>query len=156
MFTARRRIVVPVAIILALTLPPTLSGCSVENIVKSATGGKVDIGGNKVPSDFPSSVPLIKGTVVLGAGLGSGAKKLWNVTIKVPAENSYSTIKSELTAAGFTGDFGTSSSEGATGNFTNKTYDVLVVVAGDGKSGWVANYSVSPAPNPSPTPTPTP
>ena len=151
MYRARRRIVVPLAIVMALAVTPALSGCfgGVEGIVKGVTGGNVDLGGKKVPDDFPSDVPLFKGDVVLGAGVGTGDKKIWNVTIKVPDANAYTTIKSELESAGFTGDFSNATDTGATGEFKNDKHGVLIVVVkGDSASGWVANYTVGPVTQP--------
>lgn len=146
MRAAGRTLAIPLAIIVGLTLAPALTGCSgVEGIVKNVTHGNVDIGGNKVPINFPKSVPLIKGTVDLGASVGSGDKRAWNVTITVPDVSAFTTIASELKGAGFTGDFSQVTSKGSTGTFSNQKYGVLVVVAPSGKNGWIANYSVTTA-----------
>ena len=146
MNSVRRGIAVPLAIVVALGLAPSLSGCgNVESIVKNATGGNVDLGGAKVPSDFPSSVPLYKGDVVFGASLGTGDKKVWNVTVKVADGNAYTDIEKQLTDAGFTGKFSSPGTDGGgTGTFKNDTYGVLVVTTSAGKNGWVANYTVTP------------
>ncbi len=157
MYTVTRRLAVPLAILLALGLAPALSGCgNVEGIVKNVTGGHVDIGGDKVPSDFPSAVPLYKGDVVFGASVGADEKKVWNVTIKVPDANASADIAKQLTDAGFTGAFKDSGSDTNTGTFKSDAYGVLVVVTGAGKNGWVANYTVTTASVLSPSPTPTP
>jgi hypothetical protein len=145
---------IPLAIILALGAAPALTGCGIEGIVKDATGGNVDIGGDKVPADFPSAVPLYRGDIVLGASVGSGDKKVWNVTVKVPNSGAYKDISTQLTDAGFTGGFRSTSTDGGTGTFTNGEYGVLVVVTGAGDNGWVANYSVSKGDAASPSPTP--
>jgi hypothetical protein len=145
---------IPLAIILALGAAPALTGCGIEGIVKDATGGNVDIGGDKVPADFPSAVPLYQGDIVLGASVGSGDKKVWNVTVKVPSSGAYKDISTQLTDAGFTGGFRSTSTDGGTGTFTNGAYGVLVVVTGAGDNGWVANYSVSTGDAASPSPTP--
>lgn len=134
-----------------------LSGCSFQTVVKDVTGGNVDLGGNKVPADFPKSVPLYKGAVVLGAAVGSGDGKVWNVTIKVPGAGAYQKIEAQLSDAGFTGGFGAQAPDGGgTGTFSNDRYGVLVVVTNAGSNGWVANYSVSRAGVTTPSPTPTP
>jgi hypothetical protein len=123
--------------------------------VKNVTGGNVDIGGGSVPADFPKEVPLADGTVVFGAGLGSGTDKVWNVTVKVSGADAYTAIGKQLTAAGFTGQFGNEAPNGGgTGTFTNDSYGVLVVVTDAGSNGWVANYSVSKGAVPTPTPPP--
>jgi hypothetical protein len=155
MNTVRRRLAVPLAILLALGVAPALTGCgNVEGIVKNVTGGHVDIGGDKVPSDFPSTVPLYKGDIVFGASVGGDDKKVWNVTVKVPDANASADIAQQLTDAGFTGAFKDSGSDANTGTFTSDDYGVLVVVTSAGKNGWVANYTVTTASVISPTPTP--
>ena len=155
MNTVRSRIAVPLAILMAVGLAPAVSGCAnVEGIVKNATGGHVDIGGNKVPSDFPSAVPLYKGDVVFGASVGGDGKKVWNVTIKVPDAKASADIEKQLTGAGFSGSFNNTGADANTGTFTSDSYGVLVVVTSAGKNGWVANYTVTTASVMSPTPTP--
>lgn len=149
----RRLVALPLAALLLIGAP-ALSGCSFQGVVKDVSGGNVDIGGKSVPSDFPKEVPLAEGDVVLGAGLGSGSDKVWNVTVKVDGADSYTAIQKQLTDAGFSGEFGASGPNGGgTGTFSNGTYGVLVVVTDAGSNGWVANYSVSKGSAPSPTPT---
>jgi hypothetical protein len=148
---------IPLAALLALGGAAGLSGCSFQTVVKDVTGGNVDIGGNKVPADFPQSVPLAKGTVVFGAGVGSGGGKVWNVTVKVAGASAYTQIEKQLTDAGFAGQFGAQGPDGGgTGTFANDRYGVLVVVTDAGSNGWVANYSVSHAAVHTASPTPTP
>ncbi|WP_345764083.1 hypothetical protein [Diaminobutyricibacter sp. McL0608] len=156
MYSVRRHLAVPLAILLALGLAPAVSGCAnVEGIVKNVTGGHVDIGGNKVPSDFPSAVPLYKGDIVFGASVGGDDKKVWNVTVKVPDATASADIEKQLTDAGFTGSFKGADGDANTGTFTSDAYGVLVVVTSAGKNGWVANYTVTTASVLSPSPTPT-
>jgi hypothetical protein len=150
-----RLLAIPVAALLVLGVAPSLAGCSFQTAVKDITGGNVDIGGNKVPADFPASVPLYKGAVVFGAGVGSGHGKVWNVTVKVPDAQACADIQKQLADAGFSGQFGAQSPDGGgTGTFANDRYGVLVVVTDAGSNGWVANYSVSRAAVESPSPTP--
>ena len=152
-----RLLAVPVAALLVLGVAPALAGCSFQTAVKDVTGGNVDIGGDKVPTDFPKSVPLYQGAVVFGAGVGSGHGKVWNVTVKVPDAQAYQKISAQLTDAGFSGQFGAQGADdGGTGTFANDEYGVLVVVTDAGSNGWVANYSVSRAAVETATPTPTP
>jgi hypothetical protein len=156
MNTMRRRVAVPLAVLLAVGLAPAVSGCAnVEGIVKNVTSGHVDIGGNKVPSDFPSAVPLYKGDVVFGASVNGDGKQVWNVTIKVPGANASADIEKQLTDAGFTGSFKSAGSDANTGTFSSDAYGVLVVVTSAGKNGWVANYTVTTSSVISPSPTPT-
>ena len=56
-----RRLTVPAALLVALLAGPVLAGCSAVNVnemVKDATGGTVDVGGSTIPEDFPAEVPL--------------------------------------------------------------------------------------------------
>ncbi len=152
-----RLLAIPVAALLVLGVAPALAGCSFQTAVKDVTGGNVDIGGDKVPTDFPTSVPLYKGAIVFGAGVGSGHGKVWNVTVKVSGADAYKDIEKQLTDAGFSGQFGAQAPDGGgTGTFANDQYGVLVVVTGAGSNGWVANYSVSRAAVETPTPAATP
>jgi hypothetical protein len=147
MSLVRTRVTIPVAALLAVATVSLLAGCfgnPVHSLVKDATGGTVDVGGSTVPSDFPKAVPLYKGTVATSAALGSGKKKIWNVGIDVPAASAMDTIKSQLTASGFTTDVeGNVGKVGASLITHDKTYGVAVVLAKVGK-GYVANYTVTP------------
>ncbi len=140
-----KRALATVAILVAIVATPVLSGCSVQSLVENATGGQVDIGGKSVPKNFPTQVPLIDGDVVYGGGLGSGEGQVWNVTIKVADLAAFKTIAASLTDAGFTAPVSGSGEidGGAGGAFENDKYGVLVVVAGDSKNGFVANYTVT-------------
>lgn len=151
---ARRRFpVIALAASLALATPLLLSGCSLIHLPGShSTSGGISIpglgsvGSGKLPSDFPSDIPVIKGDVITGASLGSGSKKVWNVTVKISTVDDFDTIVTELTGAGFTqSDGGTvKSADSATGLFTKGDFNVAVVVAkGDEKNPFVANYTVT-------------
>ncbi|HEX4057704.1 MAG TPA: hypothetical protein VHX87_05250 [Galbitalea sp.] len=147
--SSRRRITVPIAIILAVSSVPLLTGCfgnPLQGAINAATGGKVGLGGGSIPSDFPSAVPVYKGKVDSALGLGTGKDKVWNVTIELPNSDAYKDIKSELTGAGFkTDESGTIGDSGASLIADNKTYGVLVVVTENTSSKqWVANYTVTP------------
>lgn len=145
----------PVAALLVLGVAPALAGCSFQTVVKDATGGNLDIGGDTVPADFPTSVPLYTGAVVFGASVGSGHGKVWNVTVKVSGADAYTDIQKQLADAGFSGQFGAQGTGGGgSGTFASDQYGVLVVVTDAGTNGWVANYSVSRAAVETPTPTP--
>ncbi len=145
MLSNRARFTVPIAIVLVLLAGPALTGCSIQGIVNSATGGKVDLPGKGIPGDFPKTVPLAHGEVLLGGAIGDGKSgKVWNVTIKDAAATAFDTIVKQLQDAGFTaeGSVGTSSASGGTGAFSNADYGVLLVVAkADDK--WSANYTVT-------------
>jgi hypothetical protein len=145
MSTLRRRIAIPLALVLAVSSVPLLTGCfgnPIQGAISAATGGKVNVGGGSLPKDFPSSIPVYKGKIVSALGLGSGKKEVWNVTVQLPEDKSDS-IKSDLTAAGFKVEESGTSDSGASLVADNKTYGVLVVTTKSGSKGWVANYTVT-------------
>jgi hypothetical protein len=143
----RSRVTIPVAIVVALATAPLLGGCFVspiQSLVQKATGGGVSLGGSSIPSDFPSVVPVYKGKIDSAISLGSGKKKIWNISVEVPDANAMNDIKSELTGAGFKTDLqGNVGKEGASLISDNKTYGVLVALAKSDK-GYIANYTVTP------------
>ncbi len=148
MTSLRTKIVVPVAIVSALLLTPTLTSCAgiVNGLVNKATGGQVDLGGKKIPDNFPKDeVPIIDGEIVYGAGVASETGKAWSILVKVDGVGALDTITSELEGAGFTTQVGVggSTDSGATAVFTSDKYDVAVVIADDGKNGAVATYTVA-------------
>lgn len=140
----QQRLAISTAIVLSLLLAPALGGCSiVEGAIEGATGGQVDLGGQSVPQDFPTQVPLADGQVLLGLSAGKDGEKVWNVTIKV-AEGAFASISDQLTRAGFALVEGSdAANDGKGGLFTSQKYGVLVVVTDDGSDGTVANYTVS-------------
>jgi hypothetical protein len=102
MSTLSRKIAVPLALVVAVSAVPMLTGCfgnPIQGVIKAATGGKVNIGGGSLPQDFPSAVPVYKGKIDSAVGLGTGKKEIWNVTVEVGSSDATSTIKSELTGA---------------------------------------------------------
>lgn len=147
--STRRRITIPIAIVLAVSSVPLLTGCfgnPIQGALNAATGGKVNLGGGSLPSDFPSSIPVYKGKIDSALGLGSGSKKVWNVTVELPSGDAVNDIKSALTGAGFTVDeSGSIGKSGASLVADNKTYGVLIVATEDtAKKQWIANYTVTP------------
>jgi hypothetical protein len=152
MSTMRKRVTVPLVIVLALAVTPALSGCfgnPIQQIVSGATGGNVDLGGKSVPDGYPTTeVPLIQGEIVSGIALGNDKDgKVFNVAVKVSGMDAVDTIKSELEGAGLTanGDIGGSTDAGATLVYSSDKWGVLVLVALDKENGTVANYTVTPA-----------
>lgn len=146
MNTLRKRVTVPLAIVVALMAGPALAGCSMlEGIIESQTGGEVDLGGAGLPDGFPSAdVPLIDGDIIFGVGLGGEEGKVWNVTVKVSGLDAYDTIKGQFEAAGYSvQDNGGEGTDAVGGAFTSDKYGVLVGVASDQDNGFVANYTVT-------------
>jgi hypothetical protein len=152
---SRRRLPLVAALVVSLALAPALSGCSVQGIVNQVSGGKVDIGGNTVPKDFPKEVPLVSGKIVTAAALGDSKARIWNVTITVPGIATFDEISAKLEAAGFASQVatGSNSDTAKSGIFLGPKYQVLLVVAKTDKT-WSANYTVSNADTSSPSPTP--
>ena len=148
----RTRYTAPIALAIALAMTPALSGCfgnPVESIIEGATGGEVDLGGTSLPADFPTDqVPMIDGDIIYGGSIGSGAEKVFNVTIRVSDGAALQQIKDELEGAGFVSqaDMGEATS-GGTYIASSDAWGVLVVVSEDGSNGWVANYTVTSATN---------
>jgi hypothetical protein len=132
---------------MALSATPLLAGCfgnPVQSVVSGATGGKVNVGGKTIPSNFPKSVPLYKGTVVSAAAIGGKTNATFNIGITVPGPEAMTEIKSELTAAGFTTEVeGNIGKIGGSLVAADKVYGVGVLLAKTSK-GYQANYTVSP------------
>lgn len=148
MSTMRRRIALPLALVLAVSAVPMLTGCfgnPVQGAINAATGGKVNLGGGgSLPADFPKAVPTYSGKVISGLGLGSGKKEIWNVTIQIPGSDASSKIKDQLTSAGYKVEESGTSDAGDSLVADNKTYGVLVVTSKDSSKGyWIANYTVT-------------
>jgi hypothetical protein len=144
MIASRRALIaVPLAALLAFGSAAALSGCSVQGLVKNVTHGHVDLGGKSVPSDFPQSVPLASGDVVYAASVGSSDGKIWNVTIKVGGADAVEAVDKQFADAGYRQDMDNKTDKGGTASFTKEPYSVLVVIAKDSSSGWVANYTVT-------------
>ena len=148
MSTMRRRIAIPLAIVLAVSTVPVLTGCfgnPIQGAINAATGGKVNLGGSgSLPADFPKSVPVYSGKIISALGLGSGKKEIWNVTVEIPGSAAGNSIKSDLTGAGYTVQESGTSDAGGTLVADNKTYGVLVVTSKDTSKGyWIANYTVT-------------
>ena len=149
MSTMRRRIAIPLAIVLAVSSVPVLTGCfgnPIQGAINAATGGKVNLGGGgSLPADFPKSVPVYSGKVVSALGLGSGKKEIWNVTIQIPGSAASGKIKDQLTGAGFKVQESGTSDAGDSLVADSKDYGVLVVTSKDTSKGyWIANYTVTP------------
>lgn len=145
MTTQRRRIAVPLVIVLALAAGPMLTGCAgqVEGVIENVTGGEVDLGGQSVPQDFPDSVPLTDGDVIYGLSASNADGKVWNVTVSVADATALDTIKLELEDAGFATRLeGPANADGGTLVADGAEFGVLVAVTG-GNDGFVANYTVT-------------
>ncbi len=145
---SRKTLLVPVAMVVALTLTPMLAACGgnpIQNVIKGATGGQLDVGGTTLPADFPSDVPLVSGEIVSAGAFGSlDEGKVWNVAIRLSDASAISDIAAQLIEAGFKNigeNF--SAKEGSANIFTKEPYSLLVIIAKDDKAGFIANYSVT-------------
>jgi hypothetical protein len=124
---------------------PTLAGCSVvEGIIEQQTGGDVDLGGNTVPADFPSEVPLAEGDVVNGSKItGGDGETVWNVLMNVADPAAPESIAAQFESSGFT-SAGTGEVTDSGGTLTYTKDDLVVnVLLGKTDSGWTANYTVA-------------
>jgi len=145
----RTRVTATVAILSALVLAPTLSGCQViESVVEGATGGDVQIGGTSIPEGFPSEVPVIDGDIINGSSITKNGETVFNVVVKVPDTSVFDTIRSDLEGAGFAPQEGYDMVENngtITGLFNDGTWSVLIAVTTQDVVGTVANYTVTSA-----------
>jgi len=148
---------IAIASVMAVGLTPLLAGCvnpiqaAIEQGVKdaagNAVGGNVDlnVGGNgaSMPTDWPSVVPVISGTIQSSARLGAGDSETWTVSVTTDSgAAAWSTIKSDFESVGFTTDFEATTSDGSMGSFSNGTFVAVVTVSTD-SSGTTATYVVS-------------
>lgn len=124
---------------------PALTGCAaIEGIIEQQTGGDLDLGGNTVPADFPSEVPLADGTVINGSSITApGGEKVWNVLMEVGDADAPSAIAAQLEGAGFVAP--STGGIGDTGGTLTYAKDDLVVsvVLAKVDAGWTANYTVA-------------
>jgi hypothetical protein len=81
--------------------------------------------------------------VVYAASVGSSDGKIWNVTIKVGGADAVEAVDKQFADAGYRQDMDNKTDKGGTASFTKEPYSVLVVIAKDSSSGWVANYTVT-------------
>jgi hypothetical protein len=143
-----RRGSVGLALVLALSLAPVLSGCSLNQIVTSATGGNLDLGGTELPSSFPAEVPLYGDDITLAAVAGNDTDgRAWNVSVRVASVDDADAIASQLVDAGFSPVDGSdlirqTSDDGRMIAVENDDYGVIVVVA-QGNDEVIANYTVT-------------
>jgi hypothetical protein len=139
MYTVRRAISVPLAIVIACVSVPLLSGCfgsvesAVNGAVQGATGGDVSLGG-KLPKGWPHEVPVIDGKILFGAGGSSDGQKGWVVTIKSDATDPLADARKKLEDAGFVVDTDVATSKGTVGvvALENDNFGVLVAGSADG------------------------
>lgn len=141
-----RTAVAVLAGLLVLGATPVLTGCSViEGIIEQQTGGDVDLGGNTVPDDFPSEVPLASGDIVNGStATGANGERVWNVLMNVSDSDAPASIAAQLEGAGFATAEGVGgvTDQGGTLTYTNGALVVNVLLA-KVDAGWTANYTVA-------------
>jgi hypothetical protein len=147
-FKPQGRLTVTLGLVLVCATAPLLSACTanpVHSIVSGATGGSVDVGGTRIPKDFPTSVPLAKGTVTSATAVGSAKSRVFNISIRVSGPETMTSIEAALKKAGFSIEAaGSIGKIGGSLISTGKKFSVAVVLAKSGK-GYQANYTVAPA-----------
>lgn len=90
----------------------SLSGCfgnPLENlaqgganeVIKNATGQDVKIGGQSLPGDFPSQIPIVEGEILLGTAVNSDDDRGWMLSIKANDPSAFKKLQSQLVDAGF-------------------------------------------------------
>jgi len=143
--TRRRLLTVALAGALVVAAPFALSGCSmIEGLIEQQTGSDVDLGGNTVPADFPTVVPLAQGEVVNGSKVtASGGETVWNVLMNVSDPAAPDSIAAQLEGAGFTSTTtGQVTESGGTLTYAKDNLIVNVLLA-KVDTGWTANYTVA-------------
>jgi hypothetical protein len=138
-----KRITVPIAIAIALLAGPALAGCSVQNLIRDVSGGKVDVPSKSVPKDFPGEVPLASGEVLSGAGVGDGTSKIWNVSVRAEDNTAIDGVLADLTAAGFNSKTLTPTTADGGALVGDKGNINVAVVEIKDASGFVLNYTVT-------------
>lgn len=142
----RRAAIAVVAGVLLLGAAPALAGCAViEGVVEQQTGGDLDLGGNTLPDDFPSEVPIADGEIINGsAATGANGERIWNVLMNVSDSAAPTSIAAQLEGAGFTTAEGVGgvTDQGGTLAYTNGALVVNVLLA-KVDAGWTANYTVA-------------
>ena len=133
-----RAAVAALAGVLLLGLAPALAGCSmIEGIIEQQTGTDVDLGGNTVPDDFPSEVPLAAGDIVNGSAVtGADGERVWNILMNVSDPAAPTSIAAQLEGVGGVTE------QGGTLTYTNGALVVNVLLA-KVDAGWTANYTVA-------------
>lgn len=131
------------AVVIAGLTASLLTGCfgnPVEDLVnrgvEGATGGEVSLDG-ELPSDFPESVPLVDGDISFAGGSGGGEG--WIVMVTSDAADPVADARAALEDAGFAED--TTVSGGGVGAVVYSNAELLVLLAGDGKT---VSYTVTP------------
>jgi ABC-type Fe3+-hydroxamate transport system substrate-binding protein len=116
--------------------------------VTDSSGNEVNIGGNKVPDNWPSSVPVNdKITIQISGSSKSDNKTTWTIsgTYNGKAEDLYNWYKSQL--SGWTSDYDSVTSSGNdkiyTLGFSNDKYTVSVMVTDSADSGVGAILGVA-------------
>jgi hypothetical protein len=111
----------------------SINSSSGEVNVTDSSGNEVNIGGNKVPDNWPSSVPVNnKITITLSGSSTSDGKSTWSIsgTFNGAAEDLYNWYKSQL--SGWTTDYDSVVNSGEdkiyTLGFSNDKYTVTLMV----------------------------
>ncbi|WP_353815663.1 hypothetical protein [Agromyces sp. SYSU T00266] len=136
------------AIVASLAAASLLTGCTgtvqefvergVEDAVEEGAGAQVDLSG-ELPTDFPTSVPIIDGTIELAGGAASADG--WVVVLTSEAADPLADARAEVEGAGFREDPALAQASAAGTVYTDG--ELLVILAGEGDA---VTYTVTPAP----------
>lgn len=138
------RITAPAALLTAVLLTLTLTGCfanpleelaenGVEDLVEGATGVDVDVDGDgtaSIPDGFPSDVPLPPGSPVASLQIDNVFQLTYTVDGAAVAEN----LVAELVADGYTEVAKSDLGELKTWIYENDRYNVTVSLLTDGET----------------------
>lgn len=142
----RKFTTVTAALALAIGATFSLSGCfgnPLENlvqggageIIKNATGADVDLGGQSIPKDFPTQVPVAEGEIELGGSITVDGNTVWTLRIKSKDPMIFEKMQAKFLAAGFEEGFA-SQGQGSMGGYEGHGYNIVFNVdAIDGDMG---------------------
>jgi len=126
---------VSLALLLTLGVAPTLSGCSTSGDEgatppsSAASGADVSVNG-ALPAGWPSEVPVIDGTILMGVGNASEGR--WVVTITSAAADPLGTARTQLEDAGFSSDKSVAASGTGAVTLSDEAYSVVIVSNAEG------------------------
>lgn len=144
--TTKKFTTVTAAFALAIGATFSLSGCfgnpledlvqgGAGEIIKNATGADVDLGGQSIPKDFPSQIPVAEGEIEFGGSMKTDGTRIWTLRIKSNDPSVFQKVQSQLLANGFEETFVTEG-ESAMGGYDGHGYNLVFNVDNiDGEIG---------------------
>ncbi len=126
---------VTAALALAVGATFSLSGCfgnpleglaqgGANEIIKNVTGSDVDLGGQSIPKDFPSQIPVAEGEIEHGGSITVEGSTVWTLRIKSNDPSVFEKTQSAFLAAGFEEGFATEGPDGM-GGYQGHGYGIV-------------------------------